>query len=74
MGGGGASACRSQRRGAWTRARGAQHEGLFDFEKEKLDMNDLRILIANDLFRLNSDAKQPTKEASVPAEGAAGVA
>ena len=25
--------------------------GQFDFEKEKLDMNDLRILIANDLFR-----------------------
>ena len=27
--------------------------GQFDFEKEKLDMNDLRILIANDLFRSN---------------------
>jgi len=27
--------------------------GQFDFEKEKLDMNDLRILIANDLFRCN---------------------
>jgi len=30
-----------------------KHSGQFDFEKEKLDLNDLRILIANDLFRSN---------------------
>ena len=36
-----------------------KHEGFFDFEKEKLDMNDLRILIANDLFRLNTEGKTP---------------
>jgi hypothetical protein len=35
-----------------------KHGGQFDFEKEKLDMNDLRILIANDLFRLNTDKKE----------------
>ena len=39
-----------------------KHEGFFDFEKEKLDMNDLRILIANDLFRLNTDKKEPAAD------------
>jgi len=42
-----------------------KHEGLFSFEQEKLDMNDLRILIANDLFRLNTEGKTP------PGDGAA---
>ena len=36
-----------------------KNDALFDFEKEKLDMNDLRILIANDLFRLNTEGKTP---------------
>ena len=48
-----------------------KHEGFFDFEKEKLDMNDLRILIANDLFRLNTDGKTPPGDAAAPSAGAA---
>ena len=39
-----------------------KHSGQFDFEKEKLDMNDRRILIANDLFRLNTDKKEPAAD------------
>jgi len=49
-----------------------KNDAFFDFEKEKLDMNDLRILIANDLFRLNTEGKTPPGLAE--AGGAAAVA
>jgi len=34
-----------------------QLEAAFAFEREKLNVNDLRILIANDLFRMQHPAE-----------------